>query len=108
MVVYSVYRDNNLAAMFATLDAGVRKYGFIRPIFNTSYWSNAYYFTTRTPWNYLVSGTWWGSILVLGPLLIVVWGVVVCRHFSRLDAVVKRDDTGQPLFTWRRARESSR
>jgi hypothetical protein len=106
-LVYSFYTINNLSAMYATLDAGVRKYAFLHPIFNTSYWSGAFFFTTHTPWNALTSGTWWGSILVLGPLLIVAWGVFACRRFSSADALVKRDDAAKPFFTWRRVRESS-
>lgn len=106
-VVYSFYTVANYPAMYATLQAGVRKYGFVHPIFNASYWSDAYYFTTRSPWNALESGAWWGSILVLGPLLIALWGVLACRHFSNSDAVVKCD-AGQSLFTWRHVRERSR
>jgi hypothetical protein len=107
-VVYSLYTNDNLSSMYATLQVGVQKYGFIHPIFNASYWSDAYYFTARSPWNDLMSGTWWGSILVLGPLLIALWGVLACRHFSSSDAVVVRPDAGQSLFAWRRVREGSR
>jgi hypothetical protein len=107
MVVYSFYTVSNFTAMYATFDAGVRKYGFVRPIFSTYYWSEAYYFTTRTPWSSLISGTWWVSIFILGPLLIAAWGVFACRHFSSSDALLKREESGQPLFTWRRVRERS-
>jgi hypothetical protein len=107
-VVYSFYTLHSFAAMYVTLDAGVRKYAFIHPIFDTSNWTKTFFFTTRSPWSALVSGTWWGSILVLGPLLIVAWGVIACRRFSSADALVNRGDAGRPLFTWRRVRESSR
>ncbi len=106
-VVYSFYTNHHLAAMYATLQASIRNYGFVRPIFNVNYWSSAYFFTARAPWNYLASGTWWGSILFLGPLLIVLWGVFACRHFSSSDAVIKRVDASQPLLTWRHVRERS-
>jgi hypothetical protein len=94
-VVYSVYTNVNLGAMYIALQAGVRKYGFVHPIFNTSYWLDVHYFTIRSPWNALVSGAWWGSILILGPLLMVLWGVLACRHFSDSDAIFKRDDARQ-------------
>jgi hypothetical protein len=106
--VYSFYRTVKLNAIYVTLDADVQKYAFIRPIFNANVWSNSLYFTTRSPWNDLVSGSWWGSILILGPLLIALWGVFACRHFSSSDALTRRDDSRQPLPSWRRVRESSR
>jgi len=106
-VVYGLYVNHNLGAMYATIDAGVGKYGFVHPIFNGFYWSDILFFTTRTPWTAFVSGTWWGSILIIGPLLIIWWGVRACRHFSDADAVVKRADASEPLFVWRRVRESS-
>jgi hypothetical protein len=96
-VVYGIYSNSNLSATYVTLDAGVRKYAFLHPIFNTRYWSDVFYFTTRSPWNDLGSGAWWGSILVLGPLLIVAWGVAACRYFSSNDALIRRDDMGQPF-----------
>ena len=105
VVVYSFYTNHNLGAMYATIDAGANKYGLLHSIFQTSYWSKASFFTTRTPWNAVVSGSWWGSIVLLGPLLIVLWGVHACRHFSSSDALVKRDGASQPLLTWRRPRE---
>ncbi len=94
-VVYSVYTNDHINSMYATLDAGVRKYGFLHPIFNTSYWQNVHYFTIRSPWNAFISGTWWGSILILGPLLMTLWGVLACRHFSDSEAIIKRDDARQ-------------
>jgi hypothetical protein len=106
-VVFSFSTKDKLRAMYVTLDADVQKYGFVHPIFIASIWSNTLYFTTRYPWRFLESGSWWGSILILGPLLIVAWGVFACRHFSSSDALLKREDFGQPLFTWRRVRESS-
>jgi hypothetical protein len=108
MVVYSVYTNVNLTAMFKMLDASVRRYAFIHQIFSASYWSSTLYFTSRSPWNALASGTWWGSILIIGPLLIALWGVLALRHSSDVDAVVKRSDARQTLLTWRRDRESSR
>ena len=105
--VYSFYTNHNLTSMYATLQAGIHNYAFVHPIFNASFWSAFYFFTKQTPWDYLQSGTWWGSILVLGPLLIVLWGVFACRHFSSGDAVIKRVDASQPLVTWRHVRKSS-
>ena len=107
MVVYSLYTLHNFVTMYPVLDAGVRKYAFVHPIFNTYYWSEAFFFTTRSPWSALASGTWWGSILILGPLLIVLWGVFACRHFSSSDSMIKRVDASQPLFSWRHVRERS-
>jgi hypothetical protein len=108
MVVYSVYSDHNLRTMYATIDAGVGKYGFLHPIFNARYWSHALYFTTQSPSTDLVPGTWWGSILVLGPLLIVVWGLFYYRHFASSDALSVPDEADRPFFTRRRIDESSR
>jgi hypothetical protein len=105
--VFSFLRNDNLGAMYVTLNADVQRYGFVHPIFSASYWSKTLYFTTLRPWNDLVSGTWWGSILILGPLLIALWGVFACRQFSRRDAVIRRDASRQSLRSWRRVRESS-
>ena len=106
-LVYSVYTYGNLGAMYATLDVGIRRYGFIHPIFNPIHWTHALYFTTKHPWRYLGSGTWWGSILILGPLLIALWGVLSFRHFSDGDALINHGDARQSLLTWRRERERS-
>ncbi len=91
-VVYSVYTNVNLIAMYQALQAGVRKYAFVHPIFNTSYWIGAHYFIVQRPWNAFVPGAWWGSILIFGPLLIALWGILACRHFSNSDAIIIRDD----------------
>jgi len=107
-VVYSFYSDHNLASMYATLDIGIRKYGFVHQIFNASVWSRTFYFTSQSPWKDLVSGTWWGSILILGPLLITLWGVFARRHFSSVDATVKHDDSRRRLIAMRRVPKSSR
>jgi hypothetical protein len=108
MIAYSFYTVTNFPAMYARIDADVLKYAFLHQIFNSNDWTQGINFTTRSPWNELMSGTWWGTILVLGPLLIVLWGLFASRHFAESDALVKRDDAGQPLLAWRRARESSR
>ena len=107
-IAYSFYTIHNLGAMYAALNAGVDKYAFVRPIFNATYWSSAFYFTSHTPWNALASGAWWGSVLIVGPLLIVAWGLAARRRFSDVDAITRRDDANQPLITWRRVREGSK
>jgi hypothetical protein len=107
-IAFSFSTNDKLRSMYVTIDAGVQKYGFTHSIFNASYWSKTLFFTTRSPWNALESGTWWGSIIVLGPLLIALWGVFACRHFSSSDALIKREDSRRPFHSWRRVRERSR
>jgi hypothetical protein len=107
-VAYSLYTTHGPGALYATLDARVGQYAFLHPIFDARHWSRFFDFTTKSPWNALMSGAWWGSILVLGPLLIALWGVLASRHFSDSDAIVRLDDDRGPIFTWRRVRESSR
>jgi hypothetical protein len=107
-ITYSIYVNLNFPAMYARLNAVVGQYAFLHPIFNSGYWSNKFDFTTHSPWSDLASGAWWGSILILGPLLIVAWGVVACRDFSSSDALIKRDAVAQPLITGRRVRQASR
>jgi hypothetical protein len=106
-ITYSFYTNSNLGSLYATLDTGVAKYAFLHPIFNSSYWSAAFFFSTPSPWSALASGAWWGSILILGPLLIVAWGVFACRDISSSDALIKRDEVSRPLFTWRRVRDGT-
>lgn len=107
-VTFSLYTNLHLRSMYATINAGVQKYAFAHAIFNARYWSNALYFTTRRPWNALESGTWWGSILFIGPLLIVLWGVFACRNFRNSDSVTVRVDSRQALLSRRRVRKSPR
>lgn len=107
-VFYSFYTVSNPTVLSNALNTGVHKYAFLHPIFSINYWSEVFFFTARYPWSSLESGIWWGSILVLAPLLIALWGVVACRHFSQIDALNKRDDADQQLITWRRARNNSR
>jgi hypothetical protein len=106
-VIYSFYTVANFPAMYAALDADVLKYAFLHQIFNSNDWTRGINFTTPRPWNALASGAWWGTILILGPLLIAAWGVFACRHFSDGDAIVRREDASRPPFTWRGARERS-
>jgi hypothetical protein len=106
MAVYSLYTDHNPLAMYATLNMGVNKYAFVHQVFRSRFWAEAFYFKSRKPWNALASGTWWGSILVLGPVLFALWGWSAFRHFSGADAVEKREDAGRRLITLRRVRES--
>lgn len=105
---YSVYTSHKLGSMYALIDAGVRKYAFAHAVFNARYWSSAFYFSSQSPWRDLVSGTWWGSVLIFGPLLILLWGIAAGRRFSSGDEVIKFNDTRRTLVSRRGVRESFR
>jgi hypothetical protein len=103
-VTYSLYTSDKLNSLYALIDTGAGKYAFAKPIFNAKVWKNTYFFTMHDPWRDLVPGTWWGSILILGPLLILLWGIAAARYFSNGDAVIKCGEARQPFVLRRRAR----
>jgi hypothetical protein len=102
---YSLYTNHRLSSMYALVDAGVQKYGFTKIVFSGRYWSSNFYFTTQSPWRDLVPGTWWGSVLILGPILILLWGVYAGQHFANSDATVKSEYDRQSFVIRRRVRE---
>jgi len=97
-----LYSDK-LNSLYALIDTGAGKYAFAKSIFNAKVWKSTYFFTMRDPWRDLVSDTWWGSILILGPLPIFLWGIAAVRYFSNGDAVIKCDEARQPFVLRRRA-----
>jgi hypothetical protein len=105
VIVYGTVSTHDASATVSAVYHGVNRYAFAAPIFSWHLWSTHYFWTVKQPYRDLLRGSWWGTILLLGPLGIVTWGAFACRHFSGSGAVV--EGVRQPLFTWRRVRESS-
>jgi len=82
--------SHDASAAITSIYQGVNHYAFSKSIYTWRHWRFYYYWTLKHPYRHLLSGSWWGTILVLGPLAIAAWGVFAL-HASRRIATGDRE-----------------
>lgn len=60
-------------ALIGVVQTGMTHYAFLRNIYSWRKWHQILFWTANTPYKALSGGEWWGSIIVLGPILVVLW-----------------------------------
>jgi hypothetical protein len=85
VVVYGMVTSHDGSVAISSITHGVNHYAFAEPIYTWRHWKTYLYWTVRHPYRDLLSGSWWGTILVLGPLGIAAWGACAVRA-TRRDA----------------------
>jgi hypothetical protein len=83
VVTYGMVSTHDASATVSAIYHGVNRYAFAAPIYSWRLWSTNYFWTAKQPLRDLVGGSWWGTILVLGPLGIAVWSAFAVRTCRR-------------------------
>jgi hypothetical protein len=71
---YGAVSTHDAGITISLINQGVNRYAFSIPIYAWHHWYLHPYWTVKHPYLDLLSGKWWGTILVLGPLGIAAWG----------------------------------
>jgi hypothetical protein len=85
VLVYGMVSSHDSEATISLIYRGVNHYAFAHPIYTWRHWRIWLYWTAKHPYRELLSGSWWGTILFLGPIGIAAWGAIAVRA-SRLTA----------------------
>jgi hypothetical protein len=80
---YGVVSNHDASGAISAIYHGVNRYAFANPIYSWRQWSLNYFWTAKHPYRDLLGGSWWGTILVLGPLGVAAWGAFAVRASRR-------------------------
>ncbi len=95
VVAYGMVSTHDVGATVSSIYHGVNRYAFADSIYSWRHWSTDFYWTVMHPYRDLLGGSWWGTILLLGPLGIAAWGAFAVRA-SRRIALRRRDASDIP------------
>jgi hypothetical protein len=95
VLAYGIVSIHDASATISVIYHGVNDYAFAHPIYSWRLWSTNYFWTAKHPYRDILGGSWWGTILVLGPLGIATWGGFAIRA-SRRSAPRHRDVGHEP------------
>jgi hypothetical protein len=65
--------------LVGVVQTGLTHYAFLRTIYTWTNWQSTLFWTVSTPYKYVLGGAWWGSIIVVGPVLILLWSYLALR-----------------------------
>jgi len=91
VIVSGAVLTKNTTGLISAIYHGVNRYAFNNPIYSWHRWSTIFFWKVHHPYRDISGGSWWGTILVLGPLGIAVWGAFAVRA-SRRNTPRRRDD----------------
>ena len=80
---YGMVSGHDSGITISSIYHGVNRYAFARPIYTWSHWRNTLYWAAKHPSQELLGGSWWGTILILGPLGVAAWGASAFRASRR-------------------------
>jgi hypothetical protein len=89
VIAYGMVSGHDINVTIAAIYHGVNRYAFAHPIYTWSHWRNTLYWAAKRPSRELLGGSWWGTILLLGPIGIATWGALAFRA-SRPNAPRRR------------------
>jgi hypothetical protein len=95
VLAYGMVSTHDASVMISAIFHGVNRYAFADTIYSWRHWSTNYFWTVKHPYRNLLGGSWWGTILLLGPLGIAAWGAFASRS-SRRNGPRHRDDGHEP------------
>src|ERR1035438_986200 len=79
VLTYSLEPTHVKKALIGVVQTGLTHYGFLRTIYSWSTWFRVLFWTVSTPYKDVQGGAWWGSIIVVGPILILLWSYLALR-----------------------------
>jgi hypothetical protein len=68
------------AALIGVVQQGFTHYAFSRSIYLWSAWHQIVFWTVSTPYKDVQGGAWWGSVIVVGPVLALLWSYFAIRR----------------------------
>jgi hypothetical protein len=95
VLAYGMVSTHDAVAAITSITNGVNRYAFAAPMYSWFHWTIVPFWTAKHPYRDLLSGSWWGTILVFGPLGIAAWGALAIR-FSRRKAPSPGDVSAAP------------
>jgi hypothetical protein len=95
VVAYGMASTHGASITISSIYHGVNRYAFAHPIYTWSHWKTTLYWAAKRPYRDLLNGSWWGTILLLGPLGIAAWGASALRA-SRRTARPQRELSDAP------------
>jgi hypothetical protein len=95
VLAYGVVSRHDAVAAISSINHGVNRYAFVTPMYSWSRWAIVPYWTVKHPYRNLLSGSWWGTVLIYVPIGIAAWGAFALR-FSRRNAPMSRDAIAAP------------
>ena len=96
VLAYGMVSTHDASAAITAIYHGVNHYAFSNSIYTWRHWRIYDYWTLKHPYRHLLNGSWWGTILVLGPLAIAAWGMFglhASRRIAACDREAKRSST---------------
>jgi hypothetical protein len=78
VLTYSIEPTHVKRALVGAVQKGLTHYAFLRSIYSWSTWQQVLW-TVTTPYKDVQGGTWWGTIIVIGPILILLWSYFALR-----------------------------
>ena len=91
VITYSLEPTHVKKALIGVVQTGFTHYAFLRTIYSWSTWHRELFWTVAMPYKDVQGGAWWGSIIVLGPVLILLWCYFGLRGHVLLGARESRD-----------------
>jgi hypothetical protein len=79
VLTYSLEPTHVKKALIGVVQTGLTHYAFLRTIYSWSTWFRVLFWTVSTPYKDVQGGAWWGSIIVVGPILILLWSYLALR-----------------------------
>jgi hypothetical protein len=61
------------------VQTGIKHYAFLRNIYSWTEWHKVLFWTVHTPYKDVQGGAWWGTIIVVGPIFILLWSYLSLR-----------------------------
>lgn len=83
VVVYGMVSAHGAGVTISSINRGVSHYAFADSIYTWRHWKTYLDWTVRRPYRHILGGSWWGTMLILGPLGIAAWGAMALRVSSR-------------------------
>ena len=86
VVTYLLEPTHVKKALIGVVQTGLTHYAFLRPIYSWWTWHHVLFWTVSTPYKDVQGGAWWGSIIVVGPILILLWSYLALRGQRAIGA----------------------
>lgn len=92
VVTYRLEPTHVKKALIGAVQTGFTHYAFLRSIYSWFTWHKLIFWAVSTPYKDVQGGAWWGSIIVVGPILILLWSFLALRGLGVLGT--KSADVG--------------
>lgn len=95
VLAYGMVSTHDAVGAISSINHGVNRYAFVTPMYSWYHWTIVPYWTAKHPYRNLLSGSWWGTILILVPVGIAAWGTLAL-HLSRRNTRMSPEVTDAP------------